>query len=84
MTKVFDEIEYEFTRGSDIIRDGMFMEVSVARTNPLRQLAEIFYSDVTKDFVLTCYESNVPLDVIESLIKLAHDELPPIAETNND
>ena len=83
MAKTFDEIEYEFTRGSDIIRDGMFMEVSVANTNPLRQLAEIFYSDVTKDFVLTCYESNVPLDVIESLIKLAYEQLPVIDEADN-
>ncbi len=80
MTKVFDEIKYEFTRGNDIIRDGMFMEVSVSNTDPLRQLAEIFYSDVTKDFVLTCYEPNVPLDVIESLIKFAYEELPSIED----
>ena len=81
--KSFDEIKYEFARGSDVIRDGMFMEVSVANTNPLRQLAEIFYSDVTKDFVLTCYESNVPLGIIASLIKLAQEELPLIEEADN-
>ncbi len=35
------KIKYELTRGSDIIRDGMFLELSEAGTSPLKQIAEI-------------------------------------------
>ncbi|RZU48235.1 hypothetical protein EV700_0026 [Fluviicoccus keumensis] len=78
MTVVVNGVIYEFTRGSDIIRDGMFLEVSVKDTNPLRQVAEIFYSDATAQFFLSCFESDVPLQVLEELIRIAHRDLPPI------
>ncbi|EPE7491593.1 hypothetical protein ACSMAF_003686 [Cronobacter universalis] len=42
--------KYYFTRGSDIIRDGMYLELSEAGTSPLLQFAEVFYSDVTGEF----------------------------------
>ncbi|MEI7188394.1 hypothetical protein [Dickeya dianthicola] len=73
------KIKYELTRGSDIIRDGMFLELSEAGTSPLRQIAEIFYSDVTHEFFLTCYEENIPLDAIEELLSEAKKLLPPAA-----
>jgi hypothetical protein len=70
------KIEYELTRGSNIHRDGMYLELSEAGTSPLRQIAEVFYSDVTHKFFLTCYEENVPLVVIEKLILEAKKSLP--------
>lgn len=73
-----DEIDYEFARGSDIVRDGMFLELTMANTDPVLQLAEVFYSDVTRQFSLTCYEPNIPLVVIESLIEQSKKLLPPI------
>lgn len=30
-----------------LLRDGMYLELSVSETCPLRQVAEVFYSDVT-------------------------------------
>ena len=73
-----DDTEYKFSRGSDIVRDGMFLELTVANTTPVLQLAEVFYSDVTHQFVLTCFEPNIPLTVIETLIDQAKKLLPPI------
>lgn len=73
-----DDTEYELSRGSDIVRDGMFLELTVANTNPILQLAEVFYSDVTHQFTLTCFEPNIPLEVIETLIAQAKKLLPPI------
>ncbi|BBV08534.1 TPA: hypothetical protein ACHWKL_001343 [Providencia stuartii] len=73
-----DNTEYELSRGSDIVRDGMFLELTVANTNPILQLAEVFYSDVTLQFTLTCFEPNIPLEVIETLIEQAKKLLPPI------
>ncbi|WP_127957649.1 hypothetical protein [Serratia microhaemolytica] len=69
------KIKYMLTRGSDIHRDGMYLELSEAGTSPLRQLAEVFYSDVTHQFFLTCYEEDLPLDVIEWLISEAKKSL---------
>lgn len=74
----FNGIEYEFARGSDIVRDGMYLELTMANTDPVLQLAEVFYSDVTHQFTLTCFEPNIPLEVIETLIEQAKKLLPPI------
>ena len=68
--------KYQLTRGSDIVRDGMYLELSEANTSPIRQLAEVFYSDVTHDFVLTYCEDNIPLEVIEWLIAESKRLLP--------
>ncbi|WP_272524386.1 hypothetical protein [Providencia sp. PROV216] len=64
-------IKYEFGRGSDIFRDGIYLELTMANTDPVLQLAEVFYSDVTHQFTLTCFEPNIPLEVIETLIEQA-------------
>ncbi|WP_272578011.1 MULTISPECIES: hypothetical protein [unclassified Providencia] len=71
-------IKYEFGRGSDIVRDGMYLELTMANTDPVLQLAEVFYSDVTHQFTLTCFEPNIPLEVIETLIEQAKKLLIPI------
>ncbi|MTC47480.1 hypothetical protein GKR71_16765 [Providencia sp. wls1922] len=73
-----DDTEYELSRGSDIVRDGMYLELTMANTDPVLQLAEVFYSDVTHQFTLTCYEPNIPLAIIEDLIEQAKKLLPPI------
>lgn len=72
-------VEYEFLRGSDIQRDGMYLEVSVKGTNPLRQLAEVFYSDVTHQFSVSCFEPDIPIEVVEQLLAWARTALPETA-----
>ena len=67
---------YEIMMGSDIQRDGMYLELSIPNTNPLRQIAEVFYSDQTHDFVVSCFEENVPMELIELLIENAKNRLP--------
>lgn len=72
------EIKYELRRGSDVLRDGMYLELSIGETSPLQQVAEVFYSDITHEFFLTCYEENIPLAQIEKLISAAKKSLPPL------
>jgi ribosome recycling factor len=72
------KIKFELRRGSDVLRDGMYMELSVSETFPLRQVAEVFYSDVTQEFFLTYYEENIPLEAVEKLISVARISLPPV------
>ncbi|QEW32576.1 hypothetical protein D0N50_13200 [Erwinia billingiae] len=62
------KIQYNLTRGSDVIHDGMYLEISEAGTSPLRQIAEVFYSDVTHEFSFSCHEGYIPLEVIQKLI----------------
>ncbi|MEB4674240.1 hypothetical protein MXL54_05565 [Enterobacteriaceae bacterium G50] len=71
------KVKFEMARGSDILRDGMYLELYENDTTPLRQVAEVFYSDITHEFFLTCYEDNIPLEEIEKLIAEARKSLPP-------
>jgi len=71
------EQEYKFTRGSDVKRDGMFIEAEVVVPGANRVVAEIFYSDGTDRFSLSCFEENVPLEVIDYLIAEGRRWLPP-------
>lgn len=72
------KIKFELTRGSDVLRDGMYLELSVSDTSPSRLVADVFYSDVTQEFFLTCYEENIPLEEVEKLISKARILLPPV------
>ena len=73
----FGKKQYSFTRGSDVLRDGMFLEADVVDESAKRTAAEVFYSDQTSQFFLTCFEENVPLDLIEYLIAAGRRWLPP-------
>ena len=69
--------QYSFTRGSDVDRDGMFLEADVVGEGGKRTVAEVFYSDATGQFFLTCFEENVPLELVEYLIEEGRKWLPP-------
>jgi hypothetical protein len=66
---------YRIVRGSDLQRDGMFLELEEERSRTV--LAEVFYSDVTRQMSLTMFEKNVPVDVIKMLLLRAETDLPP-------
>jgi hypothetical protein len=70
-------IEYSFTRGSDVNRDGMFLEADVVGAHTRRTLAEVFYSDATGKFFVSCFEANVPSELIEHLLAEGRQCLPP-------
>ncbi|MDW7783322.1 hypothetical protein [Morganella morganii] len=67
---------YEIIRGSDVIRDGMYLELRLPDTSPVEQLAEIFYSDVTHQFSIRIFADNLPLSIIEILVAKAKVLLP--------
>ncbi len=59
---------YEIIRGSDIVRDGKYLELRLPDTSPIEQLAEIFYSDATHEFFISIFAGNLPLSIIEILV----------------
>lgn len=67
---------YEIITRSDIVRDGMYLELRLPDTFPVKQLAEIFYSDVTHEFSISIFADNLPLSIIERLVAEAKVLLP--------
>lgn len=69
-------LEYTITIVSDIVRDGMYLEVE----NPLddvKPLFDIFYSDQTGEMFITTFKDDIPLEVMEWAISVAKLHLPP-------
>lgn len=69
--------KYEGLIGSDLERDGMYLEISEFPS--LEVILEIFYSDITNKFSITLFKENVPLELIEEAIKIAKQRLVPIS-----
>lgn len=69
--------EYSFTRGSDVVRDGMFLEAYAVGDAKRRTVAEVFYSDSTDEFYVSCFEEHVPVELVEYLIEEGRKCLPP-------
>ncbi|GAA3888004.1 hypothetical protein GCM10022276_03880 [Sphingomonas limnosediminicola] len=67
---------YSLIRGSDVDRDGMYLELR--RDGDPDEVAEVFYSDETGEFSLTTLHNAVPLVAIEWLIERSRELLPPV------
>jgi hypothetical protein len=65
---------YQAVIGSDLNRDGMFLEVTDA-ANEL--VAVLFYSDHDGSMTLTAHRSGVPLPLVEWMIGEGKKRLPP-------
>ena len=75
---------YSTIMGSDLDRDGMFLEL-VADERSEAPVLEVFYSDVTRTFTVNTLEiASVPLDVIEELVREAQRRLPAAPEEAPD
>ena len=70
-----DGVHYSFTVGSDVDRDGMFLEATI-KGQPGRAVAEVFYSDATARFTVSCFES-VPMQLLEYMVAEGRRRLAP-------
>jgi hypothetical protein len=66
---------YEVRRGSDVERDGMYLEIA---DDANARLADVFYSDQDNSMTFTAYRADLPLPVVEWLIAQARLRLTPI------
>ena len=67
--------QFSTVRGSDVARDGMFLELSEAGSSSLTM--EAFYSDSDGSFNIRGFGGSVPLAVAEQFIASARQLLPP-------
>ena len=65
--------DFETVIGSDVQRDGMFLEL---RETGGKCCAEVFYSDSTHEFTMTKFEASLPEEVLTWLLNEAHSRLP--------
>lgn len=70
--------EFEGLIGSDLERDGMYLEI-VGAENPQDIFLEIFYSDILNKFSITLFKENIDLELIEEAIEIAKQRLVPIS-----
>ena len=76
-----DVERYEVILGSDLARDGMFLELW--ERHPARELAlEVFFSDADGSFTTTSYRTDVPPEVEQWLQGEARRRLPPVADAD--
>lgn len=68
---------YTMELGSDVERDGMFLELyEGSRDSP--RLAKVFYSDQTHTMAFTALREDLPLEAVEWFIGQAKVRLPPV------
>lgn len=67
---------YNSVVGSDVARDGMYLEVS-GGPDGTDVLLEIFYSDRTRTMTVTAFERDIPMDIVEWAIGAARERLSP-------
>ncbi len=66
---------YRTVRGSDVQRDGMYLELIDESTGD--EVAEVFYSDTTHEMSVSVFKPELPLRVVELLIERAKHDLAP-------
>jgi hypothetical protein len=69
--------EYSLLKGSDIARDGMFLELSAGVDLSQSPLAEWFYSDVDGSMSLTLYATDLDEGVLTWFQLEANRQLAP-------
>lgn len=69
--------EYQYVVGSDVQRDGMYLEVTDTRAEP--DVLEVFYSDQTDKMTFTAYRPDIPLELVEWALAMAKERLIPTA-----
>jgi len=71
----FGSRRFHAVRGSDDVRDGMYLELS--EDGGRKGVAEVFFCDETGEFVLNTFGNAVPLEAVEWLVSEARAKLPP-------
>lgn len=67
MSFILNGNRYHFIIASDIIRDGLGIELHRSDTNEC--IAEIFRNDHLRQIQFSCWEQDVPFEAIDRLIQ---------------
>ena len=67
--------QYQHQMGSDIQRDGMFLELVEVATGDI--VGEVFFNDRSGQLSISLDRADLPLEVVEELILAARRRLAP-------
>jgi hypothetical protein len=67
--RLIGDRRYEILFGSDVLRDGVYLELSECTDQTRNVLAEVFFYDEIGRLVFTAFEPDIPY----SLVKWLHD-----------
>lgn len=70
--------EFEFIVGSDVPRDGMYLEAMDVTRGRSKPVAEVFYSDITHKMTFSVFEPDLPFEILEHIAAVARHRLTPI------
>ncbi|WP_163836719.1 hypothetical protein [Spartinivicinus ruber] len=75
--KEFEGRKYEIIFGSDVQRDGVYLELSDRTEKEIEVIAEVFHYDELGKVVFSCYKENVPFQLIKWLMdEVAKEDWP--------
>jgi hypothetical protein len=76
----FEGRSYSLTLASDLVHDGMTLEMDDITDGGQELVLFAFYSDVDDRITLSSYRENLPLEIVEWFIDRARKRLPPSPE----
>ncbi|WP_220814809.1 hypothetical protein [Pseudomonas paralcaligenes] len=76
--RTFEGRRYEIIFGSDVQRDGIYLELSDRTDEIVEVLAEVFFYDEHGKAIFNVYKNGIPLQLIHWLVELAAKEGWPI------
>ena len=80
-----DGHQYSTVLGSDVQRDGMYLELHSGDPSKSLPVMEVFYSDFDRGFEVTTFaEASVPLAVVDQFLTEARLRLPPAHEQSEE
>lgn len=79
MDREYRGARYTTLKASDILRDGIGLELHWWAQGQDSIIAEVFYSDANHTWTLNTFDHDVPLELVEELIAEAKRRLLPTA-----
>jgi hypothetical protein len=70
----FEEKTYAFEIGSDVGRDGMYVEVKDTTGSTDEVVAEVFCPFEKQAMLLTLWREYVPIEVIDEAVRIAREQ----------
>ncbi len=76
--KEYDGKKYEIVFGTDVQRDGVYLELSDCTTDTIKIIAEVFYYDEIGKVIFNCYHEGIPYQLIKWFMDEVEKEKWPI------
>lgn len=70
-------MKFRYQFAADVVRDGMALELTDERWNPL---AKVFRCDANKTLTVSVFAEELPFTEIEKLMRVARNELGPFED----